>query len=108
MKKILLICFMMLILMSCTSALDSLGEFKQGSEIRITQVCSTATYINITSIADPNSQVVGQASNYVQFNGMGFLRINKYDNITLKMQDVGATTSGTAYTGNVNLVRVGN
>jgi hypothetical protein len=37
------------------SALDSLGTFKQGDNIRIVQVCSDASYVNISSISLPNS-----------------------------------------------------
>jgi hypothetical protein len=46
---------MALFLINFTSALDSLGTFRQNEDIRITQVCSTATYINISSVAFPNS-----------------------------------------------------
>ena len=42
-------------LISSTSALESLGTFKQNECVRIAQVCSDATYINISSISLPNS-----------------------------------------------------
>jgi hypothetical protein len=57
MKKILLTLILGMFLLSFVSALETLGTFKQGEEIRISQVCSDATYINISSIAYPNSSV---------------------------------------------------
>ena len=43
------------LLISSASALDSLGNFKVDETVRIAQVCSDATYINISSITYPNS-----------------------------------------------------
>ncbi len=40
-----------------SATLESLGTFKQGSNVRIVQVCSDATSINISSISYPNSTV---------------------------------------------------
>lgn len=57
MKKLLLTLILGMFLISFASALETLGTFKQGEEIRISQVCSDATYINISSIAYPNSSV---------------------------------------------------
>jgi len=53
MKKIMFL-WIGLLLLSSVYALDSLGTFKQGEPVRVTQVCSDATYINISSIAYPN------------------------------------------------------
>jgi hypothetical protein len=52
-----LIGFVILTCFHYVSALDSLGTFKQGQQVRISQVCSDATYINISSISYPNSSV---------------------------------------------------
>jgi len=50
--------FMTLILLTTfVSALDDLGTFKQGESVRVTQVCSDATYINLSSISYPNGSV---------------------------------------------------
>src|SRR3990167_6516872 len=46
-----------LILINSISAIDSLGTFKQYDSIIIYQVCSDATYINISSISYPNSSL---------------------------------------------------
>ena len=56
MKKLLILMFAVL-LIGNVMALDSLGTFKQNQAVRITQVCSDATYINISSISYPNSTV---------------------------------------------------
>lgn len=57
MKKLLL-GLMLILLVSNVMALDSLGVFRQGDVVRITQVCSDATYINISSISAPNSSAL--------------------------------------------------
>jgi len=50
MKKIMFL-WIGLLLLSSVYALDSLGTFKQDEAVRVTQVCSDATYINISSIS---------------------------------------------------------
>jgi hypothetical protein len=59
MKKILLFLMLGIVLISLVSAsqLSSFGVFKQGQEIRLSQICGDATYINISSISYPNSSV---------------------------------------------------
>ena len=57
MRKLLLILFLGMFLLSFTSALDNLGTFKQNEQVRISQVCSDATYINISSISFPDSSI---------------------------------------------------
>ena len=47
----------MLITGGVVSALDSLGTFKQGENIRVIQTCDTATYITLSSITYPNSTI---------------------------------------------------
>jgi len=58
MKKIILTLMIGICLISCVSPLNSLGIFKQNQDVRITQICSDATYINISSVTYPNSTVV--------------------------------------------------
>ena len=58
-KKIFAFMFMFIFALTLVSAsVDSLGTFKQGENIRLKQVCSNATYINISSITYPNSSVI--------------------------------------------------
>lgn len=57
-KKLFILFFCLFIsifLVSSVCALDSLGTFKKGQQVRITQVCADATQVNITSISYPNS-----------------------------------------------------
>ena len=42
------------LLISFASALEEYGTFKQNDEVRLSQVCSDATYINISGITYPN------------------------------------------------------
>jgi len=58
MKKILPFLFLLVFLIGIVSPLDDLGTFPSGEVVRITQVCSEATYINISSISNPNSTAV--------------------------------------------------
>jgi hypothetical protein len=55
-NKNLGITFLFLILFTTivSAQLDAYGTFKQGDEVRISQVCSDATYINISGISYPN------------------------------------------------------
>src|SRR6056297_871816 len=64
-------------LINSISALDSLGTYKKGQDVRITQVCSDATYINVSSIAYPNGTIAvsgiemtpaGSGEYYYDFN----------------------------------------
>jgi ABC-type multidrug transport system permease subunit len=58
MKKLYLILIGMMILMSLTliqADQTSLGTFKQGSIITISQTCDNCTYVNITRVKLPNS-----------------------------------------------------
>jgi len=65
------------VMISGVSALDSLGTYKQNNDVRITQVCSDATYINISSISYPNGTIAvsgiemtsaGSGEYYYDFN----------------------------------------
>jgi len=53
--KLITIIIFGMFMISMVSAMESLGTFKQGEEIRISQVCNDATYITISSITYPNS-----------------------------------------------------
>lgn len=52
-----LLIFLAVLLLNTSFSLDSYGYYKQGQGVRITQVCSEATYITITSISYPNSSI---------------------------------------------------
>ena len=56
MKK-LIILFLFVFLISPVFALETLGRYEQNENVRITQVCSDATWINISSVSYPNSSV---------------------------------------------------
>jgi hypothetical protein len=71
---VILLCFNLFLV---SASLESLGTFKQSETVRITQVCSDATYINISSISYPNSTVAvsniqmtssGSGEYYYDFN----------------------------------------
>jgi len=57
MGKILCLFILRMFLISGVSALDNLGTFPPDQLARITQVCSDATWVNISSISLPNSTV---------------------------------------------------
>ncbi len=87
-NKILMVIMFGAILFSMTSvlALESQGTFKQVEEVRLTQVCSDATYITISSITYPNSTVatsqinmtsVGSGEFYYLFNSTN--EFGRYD-----------------------------
>lgn len=57
-KKLVFLFFYLFIsvfLITQVYSLESLGTFRRGQQVRITQVCNDATQINITSISYPNS-----------------------------------------------------
>jgi hypothetical protein len=62
-NKLMLIMLLGMFLISFTSALDSLGTFKQNQPVNITQICNDATYITISSVSYPNSSIaIGQVN----------------------------------------------
>jgi len=89
MKNKILISFIFgIILFSMTSvlALESQGTFKQYEEVRIAQVCDTATYITISSITYPNSTVAMNNTNMTSAGSGEFYylfnltdKLGKYD-----------------------------
>jgi len=59
-KKIMLvlcICSALFLMEFGSASLDSLGVFKKSSNVKIAQVCSDASSINISSISYPNSTI---------------------------------------------------
>ena len=76
---------LMILLLGSVSALDSIGTFQKQNPIRIVQVCSDATFINISSISYPNSSIAvenvemvssGSGGYYYDFNTS---TIGRYD-----------------------------
>jgi hypothetical protein len=64
MKKELFFSFMFIFLIGFISAVQpTLGVFRQNESVRVSQVCSDATYITISSIAYPNSTIALTATN---------------------------------------------
>ena len=57
MNRILLTLILGLFLISFISA-ESIGTFKQNQNVTLPQLCSTCTYINITSITYPNGSLI--------------------------------------------------
>lgn len=72
MKKIFMLLILGLFLISFTSALDSLGTFKQNQPVNITQICNDATYITISSLKFPNSTVALSPVNMTLTNSGNF------------------------------------
>lgn len=68
MKKIALVLFVFLFIPLICASLESLGTYQQGENVRIGQVCSDATSINITVI-DPNSN---NLTSNVEMNNTGY------------------------------------
>lgn len=54
MKKIIIVLALMLVIMSFVSA-SQLGVYKQNSCVNLKQTCSNCTFVNITSIIQPDS-----------------------------------------------------
>lgn len=57
MKKIYLLLLIGMFLISLSpmiSAIDNIGTFKEGSTIQLIQICDTCTYVNLTTIIQPN------------------------------------------------------
>lgn len=65
-------------------------------------------YVNEERQNNTKGRAVGQASNNVDMTGLGFIRLNKNDNVTLRIADTSGTTAGTIYIANINLLRAGN
>jgi len=95
MKKIFLTLILSIFLIGMVSAsLESLGTFKQNENVRITQVCSDSTKMNISSIAYPNSSV---AISQVEMSsaGSGEFYYNFSDTLMIGRYDVRGISDGT-------------
>ena len=62
-NKLLMFLVLGIFLLTPVMALEGLGEFEQGEDIRIAQVCNDATYITISSITYPNSTTAVNGTN---------------------------------------------
>lgn len=65
-------------------------------------------YINEVQQNKTFDRSIAQVSNSLRMLGFGFIRLNKYDNVTLRLADISGTSTPTVYIKNVNLMRVGN
>lgn len=63
----IILCMAIFLIGFASSTLENLGTFKQNEEIRIMQVCSDATNVNISSITFPDSSVAVSAINMSHF-----------------------------------------
>ena len=86
MKKLFFLLCILLLCFPLTSSLTDLGYFQSDNSVRISQVCSGATYINISSITFPNSSTaienvemnyLGNGEFYYDFNETSLL--GRYD-----------------------------
>lgn len=78
--------FIICVLPIVNSAEASMGTFKQGENVRVTQTCADATYVTISSISTPDSKAhaqgksmisVGNGEFYYDFNSTS--QIGRYD-----------------------------
>jgi hypothetical protein len=67
-------------------------------------------YVFINEIQQNNTigHAVGSSNNEVKMIGLGRARLNKYDNITVRLADLTASGAGTQIDANIILDRVGN
>jgi len=79
---------------------EALGKGVQGHEYR------GVIFINETMYNRTEWLAVGQASTIVSMHGVGFINIGKGSNVTLRIADTSGSATGTAYIGNVNLIRI--
>jgi len=68
------------------------------------------SYVFINEVQQNNTigHAIGEASDSVKMNGLGMIRINHNDNITVRLADLTASGTGTQIDANINLVRIGN
>jgi len=55
MKKLILLLMFVILFSSFASAVEDLGTFKQHDCVKLKQLCSNCSYVNITSVIYPNS-----------------------------------------------------
>jgi hypothetical protein len=68
------------------------------------------SYVYVNEVQKNNTigHTIGEASDSVKIHGLGFIRINKYDNVSVRLADLTASATGKQIDANVNLVRIGN
>lgn len=93
MRKLYLLLIFIIFLVSFTSALDSLGTFKQGQTVRIVQVCEDATYVTISSISFPNSTIAVSNLNMTS-SGSGEYHYNFSTTSSLGRYDIRGISNG--------------
>lgn len=74
-------------------ALESLGTFKQGENVRISQVCNNANYITISSISNPDSSIAVNNTN-MTFSGSGEFYYNFNSTLELGRYDIRGISDG--------------
>jgi len=92
MKKLIVLTLFIFMLVFTTAQLSNIGTFRQGDEVRIVQVCSDATYINITSISYPNSSQAVSNVAMIQDGGEFYYLFD--DTSTLGRYDVRGIANG--------------
>lgn len=76
-NKIILLALMFFLFISPVLALENFGTFKQNTNVRLTQTCSNATWINISSVTVPDSKVgVSNVSMIYSNNGEYYYNYN--------------------------------
>jgi len=65
-------------------------------------------FVNEQLIDSTIGHGLGTGNNEISVKGLGFVRINNQDNITVRLADLTAESVGTQIHANINLVRIGN
>lgn len=78
----------LIMVMGLASSLENMGTFQQNKNVRITQTCSDASYINISTINYPNSSAMvsnvimtssGSGQFYYDVNNSKLIQLGRYD-----------------------------
>lgn len=92
-NKIILTILLSMMLIGNVLALDSMGTFKQGETLRITQVCADATYITLSAVSYPNSTIAISNVNMTSA-GSGEFYVDFSDTWALGRHDVRGISDG--------------
>ena len=92
-KNIFILIFISFVLISSVQALDNMGTFKQNSNVRIVQICSDASFINITSVSYPDSSIATSTSAMTDL-GNGEFYIDFENTTQLGRYDVRGVSDG--------------